>query len=98
MLTFRSKAGAEVLMLQAHADAVLRALARDPAPEGIFLPDQIPAALAAFEAVQRTQPPSEEAEEGQEAAPPGLAQRAWPLIDLLRRSHAAGHSVTWHSS
>ncbi|MCL1861354.1 MAG: DUF1840 domain-containing protein [Proteobacteria bacterium] len=29
------------------------------------------------------------------AAPVNLAQRAWPLLDLLRCSHAAGQPVTW---
>lgn len=95
MRSFRSKAGADVLMLDAHADAVLRALGREPAPEGIFLPEQIPAALAAFAAHEQPAPeaaPDEEAE-----PPPGLAQRAWPLLELLRAAAARGRPVTWSS-
>ena len=95
MRCFRSKAGADVLMLDAHADAVLQALGREAAAEGIFLPEQIPAALAAF--ARLAQPAAEAEEEGAEPAP-GLAQRAWPLLELLRAGHHAARPVTWSSS
>ncbi len=83
-------------MLNAHADAVLPLFGREAAPEGIFLNDQIAKALEAFEAFQLTpaspEPEQEEAVEDQ----PDLLRRAWPLLDLLRRALAQGHSVSWN--
>ncbi len=101
MHCFRSKAGADVLMLGRHADLVLRALGREPAPEGIFLAEQIEAALAAFAA--RQPDALETGESDGEGEPPredepDLARRAWPLLDLLLRAQRAGQPVTWSSS
>ena len=93
---FRSKAGAEVLMLQAHAEAVLRALGREPAPQGIFLPAQIDAALDAFALAQ--QRPTEADEPEDEEPVPDLGRRAWPLLELLRRARRQAVPVTWSSS
>ena len=96
MIHFRSKAGAEVLMLQAHAEAVLRALGREPAPQGIFLPEQVDAALAAFALVQQT--PVDEAEAADQELGPDLGRRAWPLLELLRGARQKAVPVTWSSS
>lgn len=93
---FRSKAGAEVLMLQAHAEAVLRALGREPAPQGIFLPEQVDAALAAFALAQ--QAPADEAEAEGDEPGPDLGRRAWPLLELLRGARQMAVPVTWSSS
>lgn len=97
---FRSKAGAEVLMLQAHAEAVLHALGREPAPQGIFLPAQIDAALeafAAFAAATASETSTPEAGDALEPAAPDLARRAWPLLDLLRHGRRRDTPVTWSS-
>jgi hypothetical protein len=96
MIHFRSKAGAEVLMLQAHAEAVLQALGREPAPQGIFLPEQVDAALAAFALAQ--QAPADEAEVADEEPSPDLGRRAWPLLELLRSARQKAVPVTWSSS
>ena len=95
---FRSKAGAEVLMLKAHAEALLQVLGREWAPEGIFLAEQIPAALARLDEAERRAvvAVTEAADDGASALPdPGLRQRAWPLRELLQRAAAKGQSVTW---
>lgn len=100
MLRFHSKAGADVLMLGAHAEAVLRALGREPAPQGIFLPAQVAAALASLDqAEQQTTPAAEDADEDAPPQPPApqLRQRAWPLRELLVRAAAEGHPVVWES-
>ncbi|MFN9745065.1 MAG: DUF1840 domain-containing protein [Betaproteobacteria bacterium] len=96
---FRSKASGDVIMLQAHGDALLRLLGREPAARGIFEPGHMPGLLAALdaavadaEATPATEPPGD-ADDGPRAV--GLRQRLWPMIDLLRRSHAAGEPVVW---
>lgn len=93
---FRSKAGAEVLMLDAEAGRVLAALGREPAPQGVFLPEQIDAALQHFahQPVEAELPPDEGGDSEVEPAL-GLRRRAWPLLELLRRAQAEGVPVTW---
>jgi Domain of unknown function (DUF1840) len=96
VIRFQSKAGADVLMLQAHADAVLRALGREPAAQGIFEPQAMGAALAAFDARLPDPPPEGDAEQADDL--PDLARRAWPLLQLLRRAQANWVVVTWSST
>ena len=93
MIRFHSKSGADILMLRAHADAVLRALGREPAAQGIFEEQDIQQALNHFDA----QPPAEPPEDDEDDAP-HLSRRAWPLLQLLRRAQADGQAVIWSSS
>ncbi len=100
MIRFRSKAGADVLMLQAHAERLLEALGRERASEGIVLPEQIEAALAAFEKdLKQEAVPAEPAleVEGVEEDVPDLARRAWPVLELLRRARQLQVPVLWSS-
>jgi len=97
MLTvFRSKAGADVLMVSGHARAVLEAMGRDPAPQGVFRGPQLAEALDNW-AKWVPPPPAEAAAEETEDESPvtGLRQRAWPVCELLRRAQAEGVDVVW---
>jgi hypothetical protein len=98
VLRFHSKAGADILMLQGDGEAVLRALGREPAPQGIFEPGQISELLATFASME--QPQADEPEQrGDDTEPaPRLAVRAWPLLQLLRRAALEGHPVIWSSA
>ena len=102
MLTvFRSKAGADILMVGAQAHEVLQALGREPAAQGIFRGDQIDAALQhlaqALAAV--AEPPPEDPDAGEPAAPvPGLQARAWPVRALLEAARVRQCDVTWTSA
>jgi hypothetical protein len=71
-----------------------------------ILPEDIPAALERLEKAlaQAPQRPvtdddieddEDEDEDEKGKDPVSLRQRAFPLIDLLRRAAAGGHSVTW---
>ncbi|MBH9579463.1 DUF1840 domain-containing protein [Inhella proteolytica] len=104
MLRFHSKAGADVLMLGAHADLVLRALGREPAPQGIFLPEQIAAALHRLDRAEQLPVslpvPGAEPDEGEanDGLPdPQLRQRAWPLRELLQRAAHKDCPVLWET-
>lgn len=91
---FKSKASGDVIMLGPHGDQVLRAAGKEPAPQGIFEVAHMPAAIAALEravAAEEVPPPTDEAA----ADTTGLRQRAWPLIEMLKRSHAAGADIVW---
>ena len=50
LYTFKSKATANLIMLQANGTRLLQIIGKDPAAQGIVLPDQMPAALLALEA------------------------------------------------
>lgn len=100
MLTvFRSKSGADVLMLWPHAEAVLQALGREPAHQGIFSGAQVAQALQAWAQWDATQAASSQEasdpDQPQEALSPALRQRAWPVCELLRAAESQGHDVIW---
>jgi hypothetical protein len=101
---FKSKAAGDVIMLGPNGDEVLRLLGREPSPRGIFeveaMPDLIAslqAAVVADEAARKADP------DGDRAAPltvgrgdgVALRQRVWPLVEMLRRSHAAREVIVW---
>ena len=99
---FKSKAAGDVIMLGPNGDQVLRALGREPAPKGIFEVDAMQGLIAALEAAVA----ADDAARGRHAdddadGPAGqgdavsLRRRAWPLVEMLRRSHGAGEVIVW---
>jgi Domain of unknown function (DUF1840) len=98
---FKSKAAGDVIMLGPNGDRVMRVVGREPAAKGIFevehmaaLIEQLERAVADDEAARRQQQA-----EGRESAAGGdavsLRQRVWPLVEMLRRCHAAREVITW---
>lgn len=111
MIEFSSKAGGSVSMLSADGARLLALLGKEAqAVRGVITPEQLPAAIAALESAgsaqaeehraaltaleQRSEPAERTGPEAQEA-PISLAQRAFPLIALMRRAQAAGVPVLW---
>lgn len=101
---FRSKASGDVIMLAPTGDRVLAAIGRQPAPKGIFEVDDMPAIIAAIESAivaddaARAARRSDGDDGGTPVGPDGgisLRQRAWPLIEMLQRCHAAREPVVW---
>lgn len=101
---FKSKAAGDVIMTGVSGDHILRLLGKEPAPQGIILPADMPAAIAALErAVQEDEAARREAEEEASAAGEtlparegiSLRQRAWPLVEMLKRCHAADREIVW---
>lgn len=101
---FKSKASGDVIMLAANGDQVLRLVGREPAPRGIFEVDAMPAlaialvdAVVADEAARQARPPAETSPTAGDARRDGVAlrQRVWPLVEMLRRCHAAGEVIVW---
>jgi len=101
---FKSKAGADVIMLGPQGDQMLSLLGREPSAQGLLPAANLPLAMqqleqaakdddAAFAAAQA------EALAAGEPAPRregiSLRQRVWPLIELMRHSHKAGEPVLW---
>jgi hypothetical protein len=106
---FKSRATADLILLEPHAHRLLQIIGKEPGASGIVTAEQIPAAVAALEAAV--------AQEALQAAEAGktahgaedeagaqddsrrdtvtLRQRAAPFIEMLQRSAAAGHGVVW---
>jgi hypothetical protein len=104
LYTFKSKAAANLIMLQANGKRLLEIIGKDPAAPGIVLPEQIPAALLALEAAlaqedaARREAERLAGEAGEpivEPAEVSLRQRARPFMDMLQRCQKAGESVVW---
>ena len=101
---FKSKAAGDVIMMGPGGDQVLRILGREPAPKGILEVADMAAAMRAIEAAvlndeqAREQAEAEAAAEGR-ALPPRdaitLRQRAWPLLEMIKRSQAAKADIVW---
>lgn len=104
MYKFKSKAGADVIMLGAHGDQALQALGRQPASQGILQQQDLMALIATGEAAiaaeqQALLQAQTEAEEQGRRPPPRpevmLSQRLWPLLELLRAAQRQGADVVW---
>jgi hypothetical protein len=98
---FRSPATGDVVMLGAAGDELLRLLGREPSTKGIVEPSAMPAAIERLQAaVQAAEAPAEpvqtdEADASARVEGVSLRQRVWPMIEMLRRAHAAGEPVVW---
>lgn len=101
---FKSKAGADVLMLGPQGERVLRLLGREPARQGLLALAELGPAMLALEAAvaddeaefARLQAEAEAA--GQEAPHRegvSLRQRVWPLLELMRHSQRAAVDIVW---
>ncbi len=102
-ITFKSKATGNLVMVSAHADALLQSLGKPPlsaSPKGIIEPKDMPAALAILNGLPADAPPPEpvtDDDETPQAAdePVSLRKRAWPLIQMIERAHAANEPIVW---
>jgi hypothetical protein len=106
---FKSRATGDLVMLGEHGDLLLRLIGREPAPRGIIEPVAMPGVIAALEdaiaAAERGRdpalPPADRADahdderEEDPARHLGLRQRAWPMIEMLRRAQAEDAAITW---
>jgi hypothetical protein len=107
MYKFKSKAAADVIMLDASGQQLLRIIGKDDTAslaQGILQPADMPAAITALEQAV-TQEEALLAQRVQEAlakgeAPPRpegvtLRQRTTPLIAMMRRCHSANKDIVW---
>ena len=93
---FKSRASGDLIMLGPQGDQLLRLLGREPAVQGIIETAAMPAAMAALQAAVDAEGQAGDSGADEPAAPPvGLRQRLWPMIEMLRRCHAADEPVVW---
>ncbi|MBO1114578.1 DUF1840 domain-containing protein [Bordetella petrii] len=112
LIKFHSKAVAEILMLSQNAAPLLRAAGKsfgDDVPErGVFTCEQLQAAIDGIEAAVAADDRAHAGDDGDadhhdKSLHPvtqgvELHQRAFPLLDMMRRSLAEGADVTWEAS
>ena len=106
---FKSRATADLILLEPHGRRLLQAMGKEPTAQGIVTAAQIPAAVAALEAAvaEEERRKAEAAQNdamdedgavessGPEQGPVTRRQRAAPFLDILRRSAAEGQDVVW---
>ncbi|MEP6874884.1 MAG: DUF1840 domain-containing protein [Burkholderiales bacterium] len=101
---FKSKAAGDVIMMGPTGDDVLRVIGKSSGATGIIEVAAMPAAIAALEQAiaadeaARAQAEKDAAAEGTKLAPRDgvtLRQRAWPLVDMMKRSIAEKADVVW---
>ncbi len=101
---FKSKAAGDVIMTGPVGDDVLRVIGKSPAAQGIIETGSMSGAIAAIEQAvaadeaARAQVEKDAAAEGNKlGARDGitLRQRAWPLVEMMKRSIAEGADIVW---
>jgi hypothetical protein len=109
LVVFRSKAAGEIFMFAETARRIFEIIGKQEAPRGVITAEQVPDALARLTAaveeekaqLKVAQAQAEEAaRRGEDDAEKGeraitLAQRAWPLIEMLRAAQKMNVDVTW---
>ena len=92
---FKSKAAGDVIMLGPNGDQVLRIIGKEPAGQGII---EVPVLAAAIAALERAVA-ADEAATSAATDPPReritLRQRAWPLVEMMKRAQRAGQAIVW---
>jgi hypothetical protein len=101
---FKSKAAGDLIMLEPNGRRVLQIIGKDPGPQGIVLPEEMPGALAKLEQAIADEEAEhnaliEEARAKGEVPPKfdsvSLRQRAVPFMDMLRRCSKEGKEIVW---
>jgi len=94
---FKSKATGDLVMLGPQGDQLLKIIGREPAARGIIEPAAMPAAIAALEAAIAAETAPAEDEENDRDGPRSvtLRQRAWPMVEMLKRARAEEQPVVW---
>jgi hypothetical protein len=109
LVVFRSKAAGEIFMFAETARRILAIIGKDDAPRGVIGAEQVAEALARLSAAveeekEQIRQAREEAEQAQRRGEPAadesaraitLAQRAHPLLEMLRAAQKKRVDVTW---
>ena len=101
---FKSKAAGDVIMMGPAGDEVLRLIGKPAGAQGIIEVASMAAAIAALEqAVAADESARAEAESAAKAEGKKVAlregvtlrQRAWPLVEMMKRSMAHSAEIVW---
>jgi len=108
LVTFSSKAGADILMLAQHAKPLLTIIGKnddkDLLTRGVLMPEQLKEAIMLLEQAIAAEPRQTHEDEQDSdlpkdalTMPVGLRQRSFPLLDLLKRAQSQQVLVMWEA-
>lgn len=105
LITFKCRAAPDVVMLENLAQYLVGIVGKHLGERGVITHDELPAAISKLEAAIVTDKQEiaeheghfHEGEDGHEhhELPIGLAQRAFPFLDMLRAAHRENMDVLW---
>jgi hypothetical protein len=105
LITFKCRATPELTMLENLAQYLVGIVGKQLGARGVITHDELPAAIAKLEAAIVTDKQEiaeheghfHEGEEGHEhhELPIGLAQRAFPFLDMLRAAQRENADILW---
>ncbi|WP_043200876.1 DUF1840 domain-containing protein [Paraburkholderia acidipaludis] len=105
LVTFKCRASPDVTMLENLAQYLLGIIGKRLGPRGVIMHDELDAAITKLEAAIATDKRERaeheghfhEGEEGHEhhELPVGLAQRAFPFLDMLREARKGQNDIVW---
>src|SRR5262252_1287628 len=90
---FKCKVTGDVIMLQPQGDQLLRLIGHEPASKGIIEVAAMPAAIQALQDAAAQAPAASDDDRGERGV--GLKQRVWPMVEMMKRAHAAGEPIVW---
>ncbi len=100
-IIFKSKATGDLLMLTAHAGALLGSLGKSVSGAGVLTVEQMPDALAVLKSLDDGVPHQVDSADDDEASltlmdePVSLRKRAVPLVRMIEEALAAREPVVW---
>ncbi len=105
MFKFTCSATGELQMLGVNARQLLELIGKEPGERGVITVEEMPAAIAQLQSAgerDRHQRLAEEPVPEKDGDEPemhfnqvGLGQRAFPMVEMLKRAHAAGAPILW---
>lgn len=96
-----SSTAGELLMMAGTASVLFQIMGKEGTARGVFTFEQLPEALARLRAGAHAAPPPSAVDEDDadaSAIPVGLAQRAFPLIELMQRTLQDEGYVMWEAA
>ena len=102
-ITFKSKATGDLIMLTAHAGALLGRIGKSVSGAGILTVPEMPAALKVLKNLddgaqeERTRAAQAANDEPVDAMDEqvSLRKRAVPLVRMIEEAHASGEPIVW---
>jgi len=105
LITFKCRAAPDVVMLENLAQFLVGIVGKRLGERGVITHDEVPGAIARLEAAITTNKQElaeheghfHEGEDGYEhhELPIGLAQRAFPFLDMLRAAQKENADIVW---
>ncbi|BBO60454.1 DUF1840 domain-containing protein [Mycoavidus sp. B2-EB] len=104
LITFKSKAAPDIIMLNNLAQFLLSIIGKQLDQRGVISHDELAQAIARLEAAIHNAQQKEalaraehqhDKNEASDEIPVGLAQRAFPLLDMMRTAHQQDADIIW---